>query len=234
MTHVKRFRGSMSRLHSGTLRQPSGVLLLCITKCPLGNSLHVRLRPILAINKVVLNIVLDDFQVKSKLVIIIWMHADLISWNLLALPTWRYPTPSSSTLKSANSPALLTQIYPTPSSSTLKSANSPALLTQIYPTPSSPTLKSVNLPYLRFSIYVFFLVHIKRQVLIKRSIQSSGPFKALYTLPPWQTVHSDTISASLRSIQSYATINARMLFVHISTTVYSQVLIYTAEWTGAK
>ena len=46
-------------------------------------------------------------------------------------------------------------------------------------------------------------------------------------------VHSDTISASLGSIQPYATINARRLLVHISTTVYSQVLIYSAEWTGA-
>ena len=42
-------------------------------------------------------------------------------------------------------------------------------------------------------------------------------------------VHSDTISASLGSIQPYATINARRLLVHISTTVYRQVLIYTAE-----
>ena len=42
-------------------------------------------------------------------------------------------------------------------------------------------------------------------------------------------VHSDTISASLGSIQPYATTNARRLLVHISTTVYSQVLIYIAE-----
>ena len=50
----------MSRLHSGKLRQPSIVLLLCITKCPLGNSLPVRLRTVLVIN----NVVLDDFQLK--------------------------------------------------------------------------------------------------------------------------------------------------------------------------
>ena len=42
-------------------------------------------------------------------------------------------------------------------------------------------------------------------------------------------VQSDTISASLGSIQSHATLNAGKLLVHISTTVYSQVLIYTAE-----
>ena len=46
---------------------------------------------------------------------------------------------------------------------------------------------------------------------------------------PDRPVHSDTVSASLGSIQPYATINARRLLVHISTTVYSQVLIYSAE-----
>ena len=46
---------------------------------------------------------------------------------------------------------------------------------------------------------------------------------------PDRPVHSDTISASLGSIQPYATINARRLLIHISTIVYSQVVIYTAE-----
>ena len=50
---------------------------------------------------------------------------------------------------------------------------------------------------------------------------------------PGRFLHSDTISASLGSIQPYATVNARRLLIHISTTVYSQVLIYTAECTGA-
>ena len=50
---------------------------------------------------------------------------------------------------------------------------------------------------------------------------------------PDRPVHTDTISASLGSIQPYATINVWRLLVHISTTVYSQALIYTAEWTGA-
>ena len=40
---------------------------------------------------------------------------------------------------------------------------------------------------------------------------------------PDRPVHSDTISASLGSIQPYATINARRL------TVYSQVLVYSDE-----
>ncbi|KAK2175962.1 hypothetical protein NP493_692g00020 [Ridgeia piscesae] len=43
---------------------------------------------------------------------------------------------------------------------------------------------------------------------------------------PDRPVQSDTISASLGSIQPYATINARSCSY---TTVYSQVLIYTAE-----
>ena len=50
---------------------------------------------------------------------------------------------------------------------------------------------------------------------------------------PGRSVQSNTISTSLGSIQPHAAINARRLLVHISTSVYSQVLIYTAEWTGA-
>ena len=45
---------------------------------------------------------------------------------------------------------------------------------------------------------------------------------------PDRPVHSDTISASLGNIQPYATINARRLLVYISTTVYSQVIMYSA------
>ena len=43
---------------------------------------------------------------------------------------------------------------------------------------------------------------------------------------PDRPVQSNTISTSLGSIQPYATINVRTLLVHISTTVYSQLLIY--------
>ena len=46
---------------------------------------------------------------------------------------------------------------------------------------------------------------------------------------PDRPVQSDTISTPLGSIQPYAIINARRLLIHISTTVYSQVLIYAAE-----
>ena len=46
---------------------------------------------------------------------------------------------------------------------------------------------------------------------------------------PDRPVHSDTISAFVGSIQPYATINGRRLLVHISTTVYSQVLTQLSE-----
>ena len=53
-----------------------------------------------------------------------------------------------------------------------------------------------------------------------------GTTQSAFTLYfPDRPVHSDTISASLGSIQPYAAINACRLLVHISTTVYSQVLI---------
>ena len=48
----------------------------------------------------------------------------------------------------------------------------------------------------------------------------------------YRPAQSNTVLTSVGSIQPYATINARRLLVHKSTTVYSQVLIYTAEWTG--
>ena len=59
----------------------------------------------------------------------------------------------------------------------------------------------------------------------------SGPqdcSKRFYTLLPWQTC-SIKHSNSLGSIQPYATNIARRLLIYTSTTVYSQVLIYTAE-----
>ena len=71
----------------------------------------------------------------------------------------------------------------------------------------------------------------KRQGKFLYSAVSSPQDRSkLFTLYfPDRPVHSDTISASLGSIQPYATINAQRLLVHISTTVHSQVLIYTAE-----
>ena len=62
------------------------------------------------------------------------------------------------------------------------------------------------------------------QYPILRTIQSAF---TLYF--PDRPVHSDTISAFQGSIQLYATINARRLLIHISTTVYNQVLSHIAE-----
>ena len=67
--------------------------------------------------------------------------------------------------------------------------------------------------------------HLSYEYSILRIAQSALKFTFLTDL--------FTQTPSLGSIQPYVAINARRLLVHISTTVYSQVLIYTAEWTGA-
>ena len=66
-----------------------------------------------------------------------------------------------------------------------------------------------------------------KQVKAVSSPQDSSKRFTLYF--PDRPVHSDNISVSVGNIQPYATVNARRLLVHTSTTVYSQVLIYTAE-----
>ena len=72
--------------------------------------------------------------------------------------------------------------------------------------------------------------HEKKGKFLYSAVSSPRDHSKHFTLDfPDRPVHSDTISASLGSIQPYATINARRLLVHISTTVYSQALIYTAE-----
>ena len=49
---------------------------------------------------------------------------------------------------------------------------------------------------------------------------------------PGRTVHSDTVLGFSWKHSSHAAI-AQRLFTHISTTVYSQILIYTSESTEA-
>ena len=73
------------------------------------------------------------------------------------------------------------------------------------------------------------LIIVKRQVLVYAVSSPQDRSKRFTLYLPDRPVHSDTISASLGSIQPYAKINARRPLVHISTTVYRQVLIYTAE-----
>ena len=72
-----------------------------------------------------------------------------------------------------------------------------------------------------------------KYIFIERSIQSVGQLNALYTSPvadlliltptrlPWEVFYP---------CSNYA---PRTPFTHISTVVYSEVLIYTAEWTEA-
>ena len=60
------------------------------------------------------------------------------------------------------------------------------------------------------------------QCPVLRTVQSALHFTSLTYL------FNLTLSQLSESIQPYATINARRLLVHISTTVYSQILIYTA------
>ena len=71
---------------------------------------------------------------------------------------------------------------------------------------------------------------VKKGKFLYSAVSSPQDRSKRFTLYfPDRPVHSDTISASQGSIQPYAAINARRLLVHMSTTVYCQVLIYTAE-----
>ena len=85
-----------------------------------------------------------------------------------------------------------------------------------------------------FASEITFFIKKGKGKFLYSTVSSPKNHSKRFTLYfPDRPVHSDTISASLGSIQPYATINARRLLVHISTTVYCQVFIYTAEWTGA-
>ena len=64
----------------------------------------------------------------------------------------------------------------------------------------------------------------KRYVFIQRSIQSVGSLKALHFIH-WQ------ISSFRHQLDFSQQLGAKT--IHISTTVYSQIFICTAEWTGA-
>ena len=69
---------------------------------------------------------------------------------------------------------------------------------------------------------------------INRSIQSVGQLKALYTFcPPWQTCSFRHQLGFSGNHSSHAAITRNDKITHICTTVYSQVLIYTAKSTRA-
>ena len=87
----------------------------------------------------------------------------------------------------------------------------------------------LNGPFLKTGTRLVFLY------IYSACIQSVGPVKALYTFLPWQTCSSRHQLCFSWKHSSHAAI-ARRLFTHISTNVYSQVLIYrnyTAESRGA-
>ena len=70
--------------------------------------------------------------------------------------------------------------------------------------------------------------HERREIIITQSKKQDHESKHKGQFFPGRPVQSNTVSTSLETIQPYATINARRLLVHISATVYIQVLIYTA------
>ena len=80
----------------------------------------------------------------------------------------------------------------------------------------------------------YFVVKVKGKGMVLYSAVSSPLDRSKrFTLSsPGRPVHSDTVLGFSWKHSSHAAI-AQRLFTHISTTVYSQVLIYTAESTEA-
>ena len=65
---------------------------------------------------------------------------------------------------------------------------------------------------------------IARYTIVRRTSQS-----AIHSIPGWP-VHSETKSTYFGNIQPLCNYCTNTINSHISTNVYSQVLIYTAEW----
>ena len=83
--------------------------------------------------------------------------------------------------------------------------------------------------------YVTFLFvpRSKKGMVLYSAVSSPLDRSKRFTLSsPGRPVHSDTVLGFSWKHSSHAAI-AQRLFTHISTTVYSQVLIYTAESTEA-
>ena len=73
----------------------------------------------------------------------------------------------------------------------------------------------------------------KKGMVLYSAVSSPLDRSKRFTLSsPGRPVHSDTVLGFSWKHSSHAAI-AQRLFTHISTTVYSQVLIYTAESTEA-
>ena len=75
--------------------------------------------------------------------------------------------------------------------------------------------------------------HVKKGMVLYSAVSSPLDRSKRFTLSsPGRPVHSDTVLGFSWKHSSHAAI-AQRLFTHISTTVYSQVLIYAAESTEA-
>ena len=80
--------------------------------------------------------------------------------------------------------------------------------------------------------YIYIYIHKKGMVLYSAVSSPLDRSKRFTLSSPCRPVHSDTVLGFSWKHSSHAAI-AQRLFTHISTTVYSQVLIYTAESTEA-
>ena len=84
--------------------------------------------------------------------------------------------------------------------------------------------------WLKLCMYVGY--HDEGMVLYSAVSSPLDRSKRFTLSSPGRPVHSDTVLGFSWKHSSHAAI-AQRLFTHISTTVYSQVLIYTAESTEA-
>ena len=86
---------------------------------------------------------------------------------------------------------------------------------------------------INFYINMFRTVMVFMVFFLYSAVSSPLDRSKRFTLSsPGRPVHSDTVLGFSWKHSSHAAI-AQRLFTHISTTVYSQVLIYTAESTEA-
>ena len=80
------------------------------------------------------------------------------------------------------------------------------------------------------AVHTLCMLIVKGMVLYSAVSSPLDRSKRFTLSSPGRPVHSDTVLGFSWKHSSHAAI-AQRLFTHISTTVYSQVLIYTAEST---
>ena len=95
--------------------------------------------------------------------------------------------------------------------------------------------KLTSRPPMSWWIWIHHYIAFKKKkgMVLYSAVSSPLDRSKRFTLSsPGRPVHSDTVLGFSWKHSSHAAI-AQRLFTHISTTVYSQVLIYTAESTEA-